>query len=70
MYGVEDSYFVQRFENEIAAADNATCDKARVVHLELALRYAMLAKPARKQFASAAGELAAPQMVHLSARTV
>jgi hypothetical protein len=36
-------YFVRRFEDEIAAADVAS-DKAKVIHLELALRYAIRAR--------------------------
>jgi hypothetical protein len=47
MNEIGDSYFTRRYHNEVAAADSSCCAKARLVHLELALRYAMLAKPIR-----------------------
>jgi hypothetical protein len=37
------AYFVSRHAEEIVAAEAATTDKARIVHLELALRYSLLA---------------------------
>jgi hypothetical protein len=37
------SYFVRRFSDEVAAAEVAQTERARVAHLELALRYSILA---------------------------
>jgi hypothetical protein len=43
---VEDSYLVRRFHDEVAAADGSTCKKARLAHLELAVRYGILIESA------------------------
>jgi hypothetical protein len=43
-----DVYFLRRFEDEVAAAEAASCEEARVAHLELALRYSMLTASAQK----------------------
>ncbi len=45
MFGMKDksAYFVSRHGEEIAAADAATTREARIAHLELALRYSLLA---------------------------
>jgi GTP cyclohydrolase III len=67
MNEIADSYFVGRFENEIAAADNASCHQARVIHLELALRYSMLAKPVETQAARPTEATAVAPVVHLAA---
>jgi hypothetical protein len=37
------AYFVSRHGEEVAAAEAATTHEARIVHLELALRYSLLA---------------------------
>ncbi len=45
MFAMKDrsAYFVSRHAEETAAAEAATTHKARVVHLELAMRYSLLA---------------------------
>jgi hypothetical protein len=45
MSGIQDkpAYLINRHEQETAAAKAATDSKARIAHLDLALRYAVLA---------------------------
>ena len=45
MFGMKDryAYFVSRHVEETAAADAAITREARIAHLELALRYSLLA---------------------------
>ena len=43
---VEGPYLVRRFDDEVAAADGSTCKKARLAHLELAVRYGILIESA------------------------
>jgi hypothetical protein len=45
------AYFVRLLENEIAATDEASCDKARLIHLELALRCSMKASRKKRNVA-------------------
>jgi hypothetical protein len=47
--GKEVSIYEQRCDEEMQAADAASSHEARVAHLELALRFAILASKARQQ---------------------
>ena len=58
------SYFLRRFENEIAAADEATCHEARLIHLDLALRYSMKASRRKKQGAAIGITMPSPAPNH------
>ena len=46
--GKEVSIYEQRCDEEMAAAETASSHKARLAHLELALRFAILANRARQ----------------------
>jgi hypothetical protein len=48
------AYFVSRYAEETAAADAATTDQARIAHLDLAMRYSLLAREHSRM--EAAGE--------------
>ena len=47
--GNEVSILEQRCDEEMAAAESASSHKARLAHLELALRFAILASRARQK---------------------
>jgi hypothetical protein len=46
--GKEVSIYEQRCDEEMLAAENSSSHKARLAHLELALRFAILANRARQ----------------------
>jgi hypothetical protein len=59
MQADEISYCLARFEDEVVAADAASCHEARVAHLELALRYSMMARSADTPVAASIQQAAA-----------